>query len=116
MQRFDDGSILLTLAERDVRGSGGVLSPFFAPRDGPVRLRVAPLDSEQCSFNATSLGKTVDGARISLQSSEYTVKHEQIITLAPPTSLLGAAPHLIELQLKECSIEVRCELVSPHFS
>ena len=116
VQRFDDGSILLTLAERDVRGSGGVLSPFFAPRDGPVRLRVAPLDSEQCSFNATSLGKTVDGARISLQSSEYTVKHEQIITLAPPTSLLGAAPHLIELQLKECSIEVRCELVSPHFS
>lgn len=112
VQRFEDGSILLTLAERDVRGSGGVLSPFFAPRDGPVRLRVAPLDSEQCSFTATSLGKAADGARISLQSSEYTIKHEQVVTLSPPASLLSAAPHLIELQLKECSISVRCELVS----
>jgi len=109
VQRFEDGSILISLAGYGVTARGGVLAPFFAPRDTPIRLMITPSGPEACSVKATSLGKAANGARIALQTSEYSVKHEQTLALAPPYALSNASPHIVELQIDGCTAKVRCE-------
>jgi hypothetical protein len=109
VQYFDDASILLTLNRRTVSASNATLPPFFAQRDGAVRFNLAPLQGEDCSLTAISLGKANDGERIALQKSEYTLTHTQTITLAPPPSLSAASPHLIELTAHKCTVAVYCE-------
>lgn len=116
VQRFEDSSILLTLSKRAVSATDGTFAPFFAPRDGPVRLHITPQTGEQCLVTATSLGKasrsdkTATSERIALQSSEYALNHEQSVTLSPPPSLSAASPHLIELSARHCVAKVRCDV------
>lgn len=110
VQRFSDGSILLTLAARDLVTSDLPIPPFFAPADTPVLLKVAPRQGDSCLITINSLGKSGDGERLPLQSSEYTASYEQTINLPPPSKLLSAAPHLVELRIKGCSAKVRCEV------
>jgi hypothetical protein len=110
VQRFDDRSILLTLAMRRISASEGTLPPYFAPRHGAVRLQVSPRGEASCLVTATSLGKSGDGERVALQSSEYTVTREQIIAVTPPSQLLSASPHIIELRMQGCSAGIRCEV------
>jgi hypothetical protein len=115
VQRFDDRSILLTLATREISATEGTLPPYFAPRHGAVRLQVSPRGEASCLVTATSLSKSEDGERVALQSSEYTVTREQIIAVAPPSQLLSASPHILELRIQGCSAGVRCEVDSgPH--
>jgi hypothetical protein len=110
VQRFDDGSILLTLADREISASEGTLPPVFAPRSGAVRLQVSPRGESSCLVTATSLGRSGDGERVALQSSEYTVTREQTIAITPPSQLLSASPHIIELRIQGCTAVVRCEV------
>lgn len=116
VQRFDDGSILLTLAKRVISTGDGELAPFFAPREGPVHFQIVPQSTEQCVVTATSLGKaskasnSVDGGRIALQSTEYTLNHGQRVTVSPPPSLSAASPHLIELRTQSCAATVQCDI------
>jgi hypothetical protein len=110
VQRFEDGSLLLTLADRQISSTGGTLAPFFAPRNAPVRLRVTPQRADSCLITTTSLGKSADGQRVALQSSEYATTHEQTINLVPPAQLLSASPHLLEIRIQGCSAGVRCEV------
>lgn len=109
VQRFDDGTILLTLAERAVATTDGALQPFFAPRDGPVRFHIRPLSGTQCTVTATSLGRSTEGERVALQRSEYALQQAQSVSLAPPPTLSAASPHLIELRASSCDAEARCE-------
>jgi hypothetical protein len=116
VQRFDDGSILLTLARRTVSTTDGTLAPFFAPRDRSVQFHITPQTSEQCLVTATSLGRAtsatraVSGERVALQSSEYALRHEQSVILPPPQSLTAASPHFIELSTRYCVAKVRCDV------
>lgn len=110
VQRFDDGSILLTLAERELLGADHLLPPFFAPADNTLRLIVAPRQGESCLITATSLGKSGNGRRAALQSSEYTVARQQTITLTPPSKVFSATPHIVEMLVQGCSAGIRCEV------
>jgi hypothetical protein len=56
------------------------------------------------------LGRSGDGERVALQSSEYTVTREQTIAITPPSQLLSASPHIIELRIQGCTAVVRCEV------
>jgi hypothetical protein len=146
VQRFEDRSILLTLKKRAVRidsrttppssaphssaphssaphssalhssAPHSLAPPFLAPRNRPIHLEFTPDSSEQCSVTATSLGKSVAGLPIALQSSEYTISHRLNITLPDPTTLSAASPHIIELKptagtsTVPCSVLVGCEV------
>lgn len=116
VQRFDDGSILIILKRRAVRIDSNTTAAFWSPHDGSIRFEFTPESSEQCTVTATSLGKSVDGTQVALQSSEYAVSHKVNINLSAPTALAAASPHIVELRTtgggspEACSVMVGCEV------
>lgn len=110
VQQFEDGSMLLTLANRSLHAENVILPPFFAPRDTAVRFVLTPTNDDTCSVTAASLGRSARGSPITLQSANYLLTREQSITVAPPSQLSLASPHVIQWQVHDCAVSTRCEI------
>jgi hypothetical protein len=111
LRRFDDGSILFTLARREVVVTGDEARVFFAPRDGGIELELNPRSSDGCLVKVSTLGRSIGASSepVPVQVSEYLVKYKQAVTVNVPSGLLQrASPHLIEVRTNGCEVGVVC--------
>jgi hypothetical protein len=111
LRRFDDGSILFTLARREsvVSGSEGLV--FFAPREGDVDLELNPASSDGCLVRVSTLGRGggKSSQPVPVQVKEYLVKYKQRVKVAVPEGLLQrGSPHIIDVRTNGCEVGVVC--------